>query len=517
MLWSIIRNLTRKPAEKPAGPSRGGGIEAGIACFNAGDFAGACRHLDTALAAEPDNHAAAYYLALAEARSGNHERAQGLLEAVCARRDDAAAHNALGNVYRLRGRAADAAQSYRRALEVDGAHLAALANLGLSLRDQGDPQQALTVLDRALALKPDHAESMFNKALALTDIGDSAPAGELIEQVLKLDPDFAEAHLQRGFSLLRKGEFAAGWREYAWRTRIPDLDHWQEYAYPLWQGEALAGKRLLVQAEQGLGDQIMFASCLPDVLARARHAVVECDPRLARLFARSFPAATIYRHRVRGKPDWSSEPTPDYRARLGDLPRMLRNADAEFPVHSGYLVPDAVQVAAWRARLAALGPGLKVGLSWRGGTPGTGQTMRSLTLDSLLPILNLPRAHFISLQYGDVGAEIAALKARHGVVLHDWVRLNADMDGVAALTASLDLVITVCTTAVHLSGALGKPAWVMVPTVAEWRYLEAGAHIRWYPALRLFRQQRQNEWDDVISTLRTALLGRTGIAGGEAR
>jgi hypothetical protein len=202
--------------------------------------------------------------------------------------------------------------------------------------------------------------------------------------------------------LLKRREFAAGWREYAWRVRIPEVDHWRDYDYPMWQGEALSGKRLLVQAEQGLGDQIMFASCLPDVLANAQSMVLECDPRLAKLFARSFPRAAVYRHRVAGEPPWAHEPAPDFRARCGDLPRMLRNRDADFPVHAGYLLADPARVAAWRERLSGLGSGLKVGISWRGGTPGTGQAMRSMPLEVLQPVLATENAHFVSLQYGGV-------------------------------------------------------------------------------------------------------------------
>ncbi len=360
--------------------------------------------MSAALAADPDDGGVLYYLALAEARSGRFERAQELFETLRMQRDDADVNNALGNLYRLRGNLDAAVASYRRALAADGGHIATLANLGLTLRDQGTPRQALPVLDRALAIAPDHVEALFNKALALVDLGESGAAGELIGRVLELDPDFAQAHLQRAFMLLRRGEFAAGWREYAWRVRIPDLDHWRDYAYPLWQGEPLAGRRVLVQAEQGLGDQIMFASCLPDLLGLARDTIIECDPRLTGLFARSFPSARIYRHRVKGEPKWRRGPVPDFRVRCGDLPRMLRNREADFPRHDGYLVADPIQVADWRARLAALGPGLKVGISWRGGTPGTGQAARSLALATLLPMLTVARTHFVSLQYGTVAS-----------------------------------------------------------------------------------------------------------------
>jgi tetratricopeptide (TPR) repeat protein len=514
MLWTMIKNLTRNAVRTPDVAPQDTELKTGIDCFNAGDFAAACRYLSAALAANPDDVEALYHLALAEARCGRLERAAELLEAVLTRRQDADVLNALGNIHRLGARLTEAVASYRRALAVNADHIAALTNLGLCLRDQGVPAEALPVLDRALALAPDYVEALFNKALALIDIGEMGPASALIERTLVLEPDFAQAHLQRGFLLLRRGVFAAGWREYAWRVRIPDLDRWQDFPYPLWQGEALAGRRVLVQAEQGLGDQIMFGSCLPDLVSRAQHTLIECDPRLAGLFARSFPAAKIYCYRVKGNPAWSHEPTPDFRVRYGDLPRMLRNRDTDFPRHAGYLVPDTAGVAAWRARLAALGPGLKVGVSWRGGTPGTGQAARSMPLVKLLPLFTFPDAHFVSLQYGRNSEEIAALNSRYGVALHDWLPPVTDMDEVAALIAGVDLVVTVCTTVVHLSGALGKTAWVMVPAVAEWRYLATGTAIPWYPALRLFRQRQRNEWEDVIATVRAELRRR--IAGAMA-
>ncbi len=503
MLWTLIRNLTRKPSIAVAATEDR--LSAGIASLNAGDFAMACRHLQAVVAADPHNADASYYFALAEARSGRLEHAETLLESTRLRRDSADVNNALGNVRRLSGRLASAAESYRRALEFEQNHVAALANLGLALRDLGEPAQALPVLDRALAASPDHVEALFNKALALVDLDESAEAERLLDWALSLDPDFAHAHLQRAFMLLKRRDFAAGWREYAWRVRIPEVDRWQDYPYPFWQGEALAGKRLLVQAEQGLGDHIMFASCLPDVMTSAQHVMVECDPRLAKLFARSFPRAAVYRYRAAGEPDWSREAAPDYRIRYGDLPRMLRNRETDFPRHAGYLVTDPVRVAAWHQRLAALGPGLKIGISWRGGTPATGQARRSIALDDWWPVVSTSGTHFVSLQYGNVDAEIAELKTRRGKVVHSWANSDAGMDDVAALIASLDLVITVCTTAAHLAGALGKATWVVVPVVAEWRYLHQGSSIPWYPQLRLFRQQELNQWGSVLSTVKAEL------------
>jgi tetratricopeptide (TPR) repeat protein len=509
MLWTLIKNF-RKTSSTTV-EADGESLAAGITSLNAGKLADARGHLQAALAATPEDRDAAYYLGLVEAHSGHFEVATKLLEAARDKRDDADVNNALGNVRRMRGQLDLAAASYRHALKHDDKHLAALTNLGLTLRDQGAHRDALLVLDAAITLSPDHIDALLNKALVLADYGQSVAAEKLIDRALEIDADFAQAHLQRAFMLLRRRDFKQGWREYAWRVRIPEVDHWQEYAHPLWQGEALSGKRLLVQAEQGLGDQIMFASCLPDVVAQAQHVVIECDPRLAKLFARSFPRAQVYRYRFPGQPDWSGEPAPHFRARCGDLPRMLRNQDSDFPQQANYLIADSSRVTAWRSRLAELGPGLKVGVSWRGGTPATGQATRSIPLEALLPVLSVSDTHFISLQYGAVGAEVAAFRAHHNVVMHEWAAADADMDDVAALISSLDLIISVCTTAAHLAGALGKNAFVMVPTIAEWRYLDRGSTVPWYSTLELFRQHNLNDWDGVISRVKHALLSKLSV------
>lgn len=480
----------------------------GLAAMTRGELAAACQHLGEARRAKPDSYEAAYHLGLAEAQSGRPAEAQAMLNSARELRECADVNNALGNVRRLLGRLTEAAADYRRALEQDPDHLPALANLGLTLRDLAQPREALQVLERASSLAPDHVETLFNRALAFNDLGETEKAEALIERSLALDADFAQAHLQRAFALLRQRNFLNGWREYAWRVRIPEVDHWRDYPIPLWQGESLAGKRLLVQAEQGLGDQIMFASCLPEVIERAQQVVIECDPRLAKLFARSFPAATVYRHRTEGEPDWRSEAPFDYRARCGDLPGFLRNRENDFPQHDGYLRIDPARAAEWGRQLAALGPGLKIGISWRGGTPATGAKLRSVALEKLLPLLTLPRAHYVSLQYGKPEAELAAFCRQHGVIIREWASADGALDNVAALISSLDLVITVCTTAAHLSGALGKEAWVMVPAVAEWRYLAEGDHIPWYPGVLLFRQRQLHEWDDVVQRIVTRLAAR---------
>ena len=186
---------------------------------------------------------------------------------------------------------------------------------------------------------------------------------------------------------------------------------------------------------------------------------------------------------------------------IGSLPLYFRRERADFPHHHGYLQADRELVALWRERLAALGPGLKVGISWQGGTHKSRRPVRSLPLAQWLPILQLKGAHFVDLQYTDCRTELAELAAASGVRVHSWDEVRADYEQTAAAVTALDLIVSVCTAVIHLGGALGRPVWVMAPFSPEWRYGIAGDGMPWYPSVRVFRQPAYGEWDAVIGTV----------------
>jgi hypothetical protein len=191
------------------------------------------------------------------------------------------------------------------------------------------------------------------------------------------------------------------------------------------------------------------------------------------------------------------EPKPQLQVAAGSLARHFRRNLADFPQRP-FLKADSDSVTLWRSRLEALGPGRKIGLSWRGGVGYTGKTRRSLSLEQLLPVLRLPGTHFVNLQYTDVRNEIGELEARHSLKVHHWQEAIDDYDQTAALVSALEGVLTVCTAIVHLSGALGRPALVMVPFGADWRYGASGERMAWYPSVRLLRQRRVGEWEEVL-------------------
>ncbi|MEO8442715.1 MAG: hypothetical protein ABI547_09525, partial [Betaproteobacteria bacterium] len=284
-----------------------------------------------------------------------------------------------------------------------------------------------------------------------------------------------------------------------------------------WDGGEAAGKTLLVYAEQGLGDEIMFASCIPDVVAAGTHAVIECSPKLEGLFRRSFPHTTVYATPPdRALPPGLQNAPIDMQIPIGSLPLHFRRTRADFPRHSGYLHAEPARIAAWRERLAALGPGLKIGISWQGGTHKSRLPVRSLPLAQWLPILQARNAHFVDLQYIDFSAERAALRASTGVEVHSWEQVRADYEETAALVSALDLVISVCTAVIHLGGALGRPVWVMAPFIPEWRYGISGEEMPWYPSVRVHRQPAYGDWDAVVDNVARSLRALTDQGAGAA-
>ena len=303
-----------------------------------------------------------------------------------------------------------------------------------------------------------------------------------------------------------RADYSAGWPDYETRLQSAELSP-RPRRYIRWDGASPAGLTLLVYGEQGLGDEIMFASCLPELIRAGARCVIECNPALQRLFARSFGGAVVYpAARDKSVPDHIHALGIDAEIAIGSLPLLYRRSAADFPAHRGYLRADERRLTAWRERLAGLGDGLKIGISWRGGTHASRAPLRSIALEQWLPILRLRGARFVSLQYtADAQHDIDALRERHGIEITHWPEAIADYDETAALVSVLDLTMSVCTSVVHLAGALGHPVWVLAPKHPEWRYGCAGETMPWYPSAHVLRQQRAGEWADVIAAAESRL------------
>ena len=376
----------------------------------------------------------------------------------------------------------------------------------------GDVNRGRTHLETALRLDSTDSATRCNYCAVLNQDGKTEEVISVCSELLLQQPEMHEARLNRALALLKKCRFAEGWQDYEARTATRSNYVPRPYEYATWRGESLAGKTLLVYGEQGLGDEIMFASCLNAVIDQAARCIIDCSPKLEALFARSFPAATVCGVEQAGG-DASrvkAHGQIDFQIAAGSLPGLFRNSAQDFPVHKGYLHADRAQVDDWRRRLDTHASKLKVGIAWRGGMTSTRRKQRSLELSQWSPILKTDRAVFVSLQHDAGAEEVAEVASRESVALLHFPEAAADLGKAAALISALDLVITVCGSVVHLSGGLGRPAWVMVPAVAEWRYLDSGETMPWYPSVRMFRQENAGDWSPVIARITSQLAHMAG-------
>lgn len=393
-------------------------------------------------------------------------------------------------------------------------------NLGALYERQGRLDEALPICLRGVELAPDKPAAFYNLANVHLHLGNLDEAIRCYEQLLQLAPDIAKGHWNLGLTHLLMGNFRVGWEGYQWREASGQVEI-DPYPQPLWDGSSLAGKTILIHAEQGVGDEIMFASCYPEIIAQAGKVVLLCEPRLARLFARSFPEAVVHGVRRRKPALWQPPEAIDVQIPAGSLPRYLRPTWESFPRAEKYLKADAVSTRLWRERFDQIGPGLKVGISWRAGGRASEQRRRTTQLDAWLPLLSVPGVHWINLQYGDCAADLAAVKERYGIDIHDWDDVDPmrDLDSVAAEIAALDLVISVGNTTVHMAGALGIEAWTALPHVPGWRWLIDHDEMPWYRTVRLFRQPKRNDWETLFAMLAERLraeVERRGISAAAA-
>ena len=411
--------------------------------------------------------------------------------------DDADALNNRGAALLRLNRHEEALECYDRALELRPNDTSTLNNCGNALVLLHRPKEALTCFDRALALNPGDTETLHNRGNALLVADRYQEALACFDQALVLKPDHAKCHCDIGLARLALGDFAQGWKEYEWRWKTADfLARPRDFAQPRWNGEYV-NKTLLAWGEQGLGDEILYSSMVPDLAGHADSVALEVEPRLVKLFARSFPGVRVI---GRGKllPDNIKAQSP-----LASLGQYLRPSLDAFPRRErGYLIPDAGMAASLRRRLSPNGE-VVVGLSWISKNPAMGKFKTAL-LNDFDPVLRLPGCQLIDLQYGDTLAEREALKQATGLVverLEDVDNIN-DLDALAALITACDLVVTVSNTTAHLAGALGKPTIVFVPfgQARLWYWFHEGDDSPWYARVRLKRQAKGQSWADIAAS-----------------
>lgn len=402
----------------------------------------------------------------------------------------------------------DEAEDYfRKSIALNPAFADVYSHLGILYKNRGWLDRAVKFLREALSKFPKDANLWNNLGMVLEEKGSFDRAIHCFLKAINLNPRDPEIHWNLSLILLLTGRFKEGWNKYEWRFLIKEFAP-RSFPQPQWDGRlSLKGKSLFVHAEQGLGDEVMFASCLPDILKEACDCIIECDRRLVPIYRRSFAGSTVTERIQNGMPFPDKVLQADLRIAVGTLPKYFRPDFDSFLSRTSYLIPDEEKVAIWRARLDSLGKGPKIGISWRGGRTLYEKEKRSVPLEAWEDILSLQGVVFINLQYGNCAEDLQKLKEKTGTTVHHWQEINPlrELDNFTSLMAALDLVISVDNTNVHLAGALGVPVWTLLSFASEWRWMSEIEDSPWYPSMKILRQKNPGDWNSVFMNLSSNL------------
>jgi Tfp pilus assembly protein PilF len=412
----------------------------------------------------------------------------------------------LGMIAYQDGRHEDAVAMIRSAIAIHETGASYHSNLGTVLQAQGKLDEAAASYTRALALRPELAEVHTNLGNILQEQNNLDEALACHKRALALKPELAEARYNLGLAQLLKGDFTSGWQNFERRWQSQGFaTPVRVYPQPLWRGESLASRRLLIWGEQGIGDEIMFAGLIPDVTRTGTRCLLDCDARLKPLFARSFPGIDVVSGQVPGRPS-ECDPELDFAAHIpsGSLPGLFRTTSTAFAATtSPYLIADPLDRQRFRTRYRD-GRRL-VGLAWYTKSRTKGRS-RSIDLSLFASLFARPDIRWVSLQYGDHDElESQAAAAGAPIVIDRSVDQFLNIDAFAAQVAAMDMVVTIDNSTAHLAGALGVPAFVLLPFVSDWRWLQAREDSPWYPTLRLFRQTQRGDWQSALQRVQSAL------------
>ncbi|HEY1684761.1 MAG TPA: tetratricopeptide repeat protein [Tepidisphaeraceae bacterium] len=468
----------------------------GTALILAGRPDEAITAIQQAIARQPDFADAFYNLALALKDKKELDQGIGACQKALALRPNfPQAWNNLGIMLLEQKQHEAAINAFRHLVALCPDDADALHRLALALAKKGKHDEAIALCRQASELDPQSADIFHSLAVMLTDTMHLEEAAAAARQAISLEPDHVEAHMIYATLCLLTGKLREGWQEYAWRLKRDEFAQ-QKYVGPEWSGDPLQARTILLYSEQGYGDALQFIRYVPLVAERGGQIVVRCRLPLKRLFELSMQAVRVVTF---------EEPLPDFdlHCSLMSLPRVLETDLSNIPARIPYLFADSQQIATWRTRLAKLSDKPKIGLAWRGASEHANDHNRSIALKQLAPLAEQLHVQFVNLNKNNRAGEIN--DATFPII--DWTNELHDFADTAALVANLDLVISVDTAVAHLAGAMGKPVWMLLPYLPDWRWMLEREDSPWYPTMRLFRQNVRGDWEGVIRRISDALKG----------
>lgn len=493
-----------------------------IARERAGDFASSVRCYESALTLIPNHAEVANDMGRLAYRMGLKDTAEKLFQHYLLQHPDShEAANNLACALRDQMRFAEAIDILRPVIAAHPTNALLWNTLGTVVGEEGDPRMSVTFFDEALSHDPAFAKARYNRGNARLVLGDLEGALEDCQTALTgamSEDERLMMLLSRSTIQIARGDIAAGWEDYEVRLdpAFADVTHFMIDA-PRWTPDTdLAGKTLLLMGEQGLGDEVMFANVIPDLLEALGpdgKLLIAVEPRLVALFQQSFPSAEVGAHStwnidgrtVRGAPFVGDHSRLDVFAPMASVLRRFRNSVEAYPDRTGFLTPDPERVAWWRTQVPA---GPTVGLLWKSLVQAGARHRFYSPFDQWKPVLAVPGVTFVNLQYGDCAAELEAARRDLGVEI--WsppgIDLKQDLDDVAALCCALDLVMGPSNASSCLAGACGAPLWLL-STPGSWPMLGTDRY-PWYPQARVFRPPMLGQWDPAMQAMAAALTER---------
>jgi tetratricopeptide (TPR) repeat protein len=484
-------------------------VNLGIALMCLGRNTEALGSFDRAIAIAPDFTDAHYNRGILLKDVGRHSEALASFDITVAQQPSLAeAHNNRGLTLNAIGRHQEALACFDRAIALRPDLPEAHHNRGNEFIGLDRPDDALACFDRAIALRPDLAEAWCNRGDSLTDLKRPEEALASFDKAIALRPNLAEAHFGRSLTRLLVGQYEQGFRDFEWRLRRTSYVGRRSLPRPVWLGDRdIRGRTLFIYPELFLGDMIQFCRYAKLVEGLGANVVLGVQAPLRPLLASLSPGIVLIDENA--LPDHY-----DFHCPLMSLPLAFRTTMATVPGDVPYLHPEPGRVAAWRQRIGT--DGFRVGICWLGSAASI--TMgRSFPLALLADIARLPGTRLISLQTRLGSEKITELPA--GMVVEDFADETTGslrpFTETAAMMANLDLIITADTAIAHLAGALGRPTWVALKQVPDWRWGLESAATAWYPTWRLFRQMVRNEWPPVFAAMQEALVTTSGVIRGD--
>ena len=418
-----------------------------------------------------------------------------------------AIHRSLGMLLTEQGKLEEAINTYYQVLKIDSTDAKTYNNLGILLKEQGKFKEAVDAYCKALEIVPSYADAYNNLGNAFQLQGNFEDAEVAYKKALEINSKFSEAHKNLGMLLLLNGEFELGWKKYEWRWKCHDFpSENRNFPQLSWDGTDLSKKSILIWTEQGIGDEIMFANMLETLSWMTDEITVECEERLVPLFQRSFPKMQFVSREQKPNPILLDRQI-DYQIPIGSLAQWLRKNENQFPKKGSYLSASSEKASQLRDKYENLTDGrFLVGISWKSINHGT-EKEKNTILENWTPILSQKDCFFINLQYGNTEQEISKYCSSTGTLIYTDQEINPlkNLDDFAAQISALDLVISISNTTAHMSGALGKKVWTLLPYVPDWRWMLKREDTPWYPNMKLFRQSQMHDWRDVFQRVSLSL------------